>query len=426
MTMSEEENGDFLSQDEIDALIDNDAEEGSDSGDSGDNGGNGEFLSDKEKDVMGEVANIAMGSAATALYTLLNQKVDITSPSVRVRTFADISEQYERPIVLVDVEYTEGLEGYNLLVIKEEDAAIIADLMMGGDGSDPDEELGELHISAVGEAMNQMMGSASTSISSVIDSKVNITPPEARYLDIDDAIADEKFFAGDQELAVISFDLKIGDLIDSQFQQLAPVGFVHGLVEELIDDEMGLTAKGAEPGEGAAEAAMEKLEEKQMEEELEAEAAEAEEPQAEAEQAEPQKQKEPAAAGAAAAGGAPTMDRDRSGSGKVSREEEVGVQKAEFPDFEEAGSQPLPQNMELIKDVPLQVTVRLGKSRMTIEEILDLGEGSIIELDKLAGETVDLLVNGKLIAKGEVVVIDENFGFRVKDIVSPKERLNNI
>lgn len=418
--MSEEENGDFLSQDEIDALIDNDDEdEGSE-----DSGGDGEFLSDKEKDVMGEVANIAMGSAATALYTLLNQKVDITSPSVKVKTFNEISEQYARPIVLVDVEYTEGLEGYNLLVIREEDAAIIADLMMGGDGSDPDEELGELHISAVGEAMNQMMGSASTSISSVIDSKVNITPPEARYLDIDDAISDEKFFAGDQELAVISFDLKIGELIDSQFQQLAPVSFVHRLVEELIDDEVGLTAKGAEPGEGAAEAAMEKLEQQQAEEEK-AEAAVSEEEETVEDQV--QEQKEPAAAEAAAAGGGGAgLDRERSGSGRVSREEEVGVQKAEFPDFEEEAGQPLPQNMELIKDVPLQVTVRLGKSRMTIEEILDLGEGSIIELDKLAGETVDLLVNGKLIAKGEVVVIDENFGFRVKDIVSPTERLNNI
>ena len=425
MTMNEE-NDDFLSQDEIDALIDDDDGD-EEEAETEENGGKGEFLSDKEKDVMGEVANIAMGSAATALYTLLDQKVDITSPSVKVKTFNEVSEQYARPIVLVDVEYTEGLEGYNLLVIKEEDAAIIADLMMGGDGSDPDDELGELHISAVGEAMNQMMGSASTSISSVIDAKVNITPPEARYLDIDEAISDKKFFEGEQELAVISFDLKIGDLIDSQFQQLAPVSFVHRLVEELVDDDVGLTAKGAEPGEGAAEAAMEKLEEEQLEEEVEAEAAETvEEEPVETQPQKQQKQKEPAAAAAAGSSAAAGIDREKSGSGKVSREEEVGVQKADFPDFEEEPGQPLPQNMELIKDVPLQVTVRLGKSRMTIEEILDLGEGSIIELDKLAGETVDLLVNGKLIAKGEVVVIDENFGFRVKDIVSPQERLNNI
>ncbi len=422
--MSEEENEDFLSQDEIDALISDDDENGDENGEGTIEGEGGEHLSEEEKDVMGEVGNIAMGSAATALYTLLDQKVEITSPYVEVQTFAEISDQYERPIVLVDVEYTEGLEGYNLLVIKEEDAAIIADLMMGGDGSDPDEELGELHISAVGEAMNQMMGSASTSISSVIDSRVNITPPEARYLDMDEAIDEEEFFDADQELAVISFDLKIGDLVDSQFQQLAPVEFVHLLVQELVGDEVGLTAKGEVPEEGAAEAAMDKLEEEVAVPEESEQEQDQEEPQKEPEPAQ-RKEKEVAAAGAAA-GAAASGDRGAAGSGRVSREEEVGVQKAEFPDFEEEAGQPLPQNMELIKDVPLQVTVRLGKARMTIEEILDLGEGSIIELDKLAGETVDLLVNGKLIAKGEVVVIDENFGLRVKDIVSPQERLNNI
>jgi len=422
--MSEEENDDFLSQDEIDALINDDNSSGSDSDDTTLSEDESGRLTEQEKDVMGEVGNIAMGSAATALYTLMDKKVEITSPRVDTRPFDEVSNQYDRPIVLVDVEYTEGLKGYNLLVIKEEDAAIIADLMMGGDGSDPDGELSELHISAVGEAMNQMMGSASTALSSVIDARVNITPPEARYLDIDEVIDDDKFFDAGDMLAVISFDLKIGDLIDSQFQQLAPVGFVHHLVEELVGDERGLTAKDEEAEVDPAAEAMQKLEKTggavEAPEEKEQKTSRA------GEEVAADRQEQAAAAGGAASGASSSMQRGEAGSGRVSSEEEVGVQKAEFPGFEEEGEQSLPQNMELIKDVPLQVTVRLGKSRMTIEEILDLGEGSIIELDKLAGETVDLLVNGKLVAKGEVVVIDENFGFRVKDIVSPRERLNNI
>ncbi|SDL74064.1 flagellar motor switch protein FliN/FliY [Halarsenatibacter silvermanii] len=418
--MSDEGGGDSLSQDEIDALLDDSDDDYE--GENGDEGG--EFLTDQEKDVMGEIGNIAMGSAATALYTLMDKKVEITSPQVEVREFSDIRKEYDRPIVLVNVEYTEGLEGYNLLVIKHDDAAIIADLMMGGDGTDADEELGELHISAVGEAMNQMMGSASTSLSKILDQKVNITPPEAQYLELDDVIEQERFFDADEELVVTSFQLKIGDLVDSEFQQLAPVNFVHGLVEELVGDDMGLTAKSADKSEKAAAAAMEKIQETQKEKDMAG--AQPEVPEKETVE-EPAARQDKTAAAASAAGAAAGQARDAR-SGKVSGEREVQkeVQKAEFPDFEEGQGRPLPQNMELIKDVPLQVTVRLGKSRMTIEEILDLGEGSIIELDKLAGETVDLLVNGKLIAKGEVVVIDENFGFRVKDIVSPQERLNNI
>lgn len=424
--MSEEENDDFLSQDEIDALINDEDDDSSDADNESSAMTNvdSDNLTDQEKDVMGEVGNIAMGSAATALYTLMDKKVEITSPRVDTRSFDEISNQYDRPIVLVDVEYTEGLQGYNLLVIKEEDAAIIADLMMGGDGSDPDGELSELHISAVGEAMNQMMGSASTALSSVIDARVNITPPEARYLDIDEVIDDDKFFDAGDMLAVISFDLKIGDLIDSQFQQLAPVGFVHMLVEELVGDERGLTAKDEESEVDTAAEAMQKLE-KTGEDIDEPEEKEQKTDRA-GEEVAVDRQQQAAAAGGASKGASSPLERGEAGSGRVSSEEEVGVQKAEFPGFDEEEEQALPQNMELIKDVPLQVTVRLGKSRMTIEEILDLGEGSIIELDKLAGETVDLLVNGKLVAKGEVVVIDENFGFRVKDIVSPRERLNNI
>ena len=410
----------MLSQEEIDALMN---EKQDDDGDDEANETSSdpfENLNEEEKDVIGEVNNIAMGSAATALYTILDKKVEITAPEVELIPFKDITKEYDRPCVLVKVEYVEGLEGVNLLIIQKRDAAIIADLMMGGDGTDPDEELSEMHTSAVGEAMNQMMGSASTALSSIIDGVVNISPPNARYLDLNDAVdEDEDLFDPDEELVATSFNLKIGDLVDSTFKQLAPKEFTKNLVATLTGkDSRGLTAKeDNKQQEEVSAVAEEKAQQTEESTVSQQQTQPKQEPQPQKQQQRQQPAAQQAQPGAAAAS---------SGKRKVQREEEVAVQSAQFPDFDEDSAQPLPQNMELIKDVPLQVTVRLGKSKMKIKDILELGEGSIVELDKLAGEPVDLLVNGKLVAKGEVVVIDENFGFRVKDIISPMERINNI
>ena len=412
----------MLSQEEIDALMNKKQNDDDDDGSNETNNDPFENLNEEEKDVIGEVNNIAMGSAATALYTILDKKVEITAPEVELIPFKDITEEYDRPCVLVKVEYVEGLEGVNLLIIQKRDAAIIADLMMGGDGTDPDEELSEMHTSAVGEAMNQMMGSASTALSSIIDGVVNISPPNARYLDLNDAVdEDEDLFDPDEELVATSFNLKIGDLVDSTFKQLAPKEFTKNLVATLTGkDSRGLTAKeDNKQQEEVSAVAEEKTQKAEKSTTSEQKAQPKQQPQPQKQQQ--QQRQQPAAQqpqqGAAAAS---------SGNRKVQRDEEVAVQSAQFPDFDEDSAQPLPQNMELIKDVPLQVTVRLGKSKMKIKDILELGEGSIVELDKLAGEPVDLLVNGKLVAKGEVVVIDESFGFRVKDIISPMERINNI
>jgi len=412
----------MLSQEEIDALMNDKQDDDEDAGSNETTNDPFENLNEEEKDVIGEVNNIAMGSAATALYTILDKKVEITAPEVELIPFKDITEEYDRPCVLVKVEYVEGLEGVNLLIIQKRDAAIIADLMMGGDGTDPDEELSEMHTSAVGEAMNQMMGSASTALSSIIDGVVNISPPNARYLDLNDAVdEDEDLFDPDEELVATSFNLKIGDLVDSTFKQLAPKEFTKNLVATLTGkDSRGLTAKeDNKQQEEVSAVAEEKTQKAEKSTTSEQKAQPKQQPQPQKQQQ--QQRQQPAAQqpqqGAAAAS---------SGNRKVQRDEEVAVQSAQFPDFDEDSAQPLPQNMELIKDVPLQVTVRLGKSKMKIKDILELGEGSIVELDKLAGEPVDLLVNGKLVAKGEVVVIDESFGFRVKDIISPMERINNI
>src|SRR6056297_3713037 len=228
-------NGDGqLSQEEIDSLINSGDVEGESE----------ETLSEEEADVIGEIGNIAMGSAATALFTLLNKKVDITAPSVDISSFKEVVEDYTEPFVLVKVEYVEGLEGLNLLILDSKDAAIIADLMMGGSGEniEADQELDEIHLSAVGEAMNQMMGSSSTSISNIIDKVVNISPPEPIF-DVDAEDFENEYFDNDDSLVVTSFDLKIVNIIDSTFKQLAPLKFTKKLIKNLKSNNEGLTAK---------------------------------------------------------------------------------------------------------------------------------------------------------------------------------------
>ena len=314
-------------------------------------------LTDAERDAIGEIANINMGTAATTLSTLLNNKVTITTPKVSYVTINEISAQYDKPCVFIHISYIDGISGNNVLILKEHDVKVITDLMMGGDGSNTDGELTELHLSAISEAMNQMMGSAATSLSSMLDKKVDISPPTASVVDLNDSIDDVTVsnFLSD-ELVQVSFDMRIGDLVDSQIMQLYPFDFARDLYQKFVG-EVGIGQEPVQP--------------------------------------EPVVAPEPYMM--------PTPN--------------VNVQPAQFQPFN-AGVSPLMQqeNIDLIMDVPLEVTVELGRSNKSIKEILDFSPGTIIELNKLAGEPVDVLVNGKFVAKGEVVVIEENFGIRITEI----------
>ncbi|MBM7623510.1 flagellar motor switch phosphatase FliY [Sporohalobacter salinus] len=413
-------NEEVLSQDEINALLNDDDsndEEAEEVQENEKNNGNNskleEELTEKEKDAIGEIGNISMGSAATALYSLLDETVEITAPEVELITFQNLIDEYERPCVVIDVEYIEGLEGSNLLVIEQQDAAIISDLMMGGDGSDPDDELNDLHLSAVSEAMNQMMGSASTSMSTIMEGdKVNISPPNADLLTLNNDEIKSRSFEPSQVIAKVEFNLTIGELIDSQIVQLMPLDFAKELVAYLTDP--GTSSDTAEEKQSGSEAATAK-DQNEANTETRTKQSQAGQQMQQPAQQPSQPQQQPVGQQLAA-----------SKSGAVNREEGVDVQSVEFSQLGEAQASQAQSKINLIKDVPLEVTVRLGKTKMLIKDILELGSGSVIELDKLAGETVDLLVNGKLIAKGEVVVIDENFGFRVTDIISPMERITNL
>ena len=384
----------MISQEEIDALLSGGEasdpfadDAAADSSPSDDDAG----ITDLERDALGEIGNISMGGAATTLSVLLGRKVSITTPTVSVSNLRKLKEKYPVPFLVVEVGYSVGIEGNNVLCIQAKDAAIIADLMMGNDGTNPDLELNEIHMSAVSESMNQMMGSVATSLSSMFNKKVDITPPVVTLVDLGTEEVVSKLLDKVDPIIQASFRMEVDGLIDSEIMQLLPVDVAKDMVDALINQQ---------PDVDDEEAAMEA-----------AQAAPA--PQAPA--AAPASA--PAAAAAAPAnygyGASPIQPHVASN---------VPVQSAQFTPLSSTPVQVNDANIGLILDVPLQVNVELGRTKKSIKDILDLTKGSIVELDKLAGEPVDIMVNGKYLAKGEVVVIDENFGVRITEIVSPLER----
>lgn len=396
-------NDGMLSQDEIDALLNISTE----------NDKNHEaepsiHLSDIEIDTIGEIGNISFGSSATALSTLLNQKVEITTPSVSIIEKDELTAELTFQPVSIQVDYTKGFSGRNVLVIKAKDAAIIADIMLGGDGTNPDESLPEIYLSAVQEAMNQMMGTAATSMSTVFNKTVDISPPTIIEGTVE---SDAKDIFQEEVYVKVFFRLIVGNLIDSNMMQLIPLSFAKELVEQLLDTGESASNDITAKEETAATTVMEKsvnmpgkstgsndqvqythMEQKTFEQRIDNEM-----------------------------GDQPQL------IGNTYNQQDASIEQATFAEFKPTQLTSNEQsNLNMLLDIPLKVTVELGRTKKTIKDILDLTQGSIVELDKLAGEPVDILVNGKLIAEGEVVVIEENFGVRVTDIISQSDRIMNL
>lgn len=497
----------MLSQDEINALLQgmdlSDTADGSDAAasapesstaDNNDNGymtdtkptiGDGEALTDVEKDAIGEVANISMGSSATTLYSLVNRKVNITTPVVTLATWNTLLDTYEKPCVFIQIKYTQGLDGTNILVLKEHDVKVITDLMMGGDGTNTDGELGELHLSAISEAMNQMMGSAATSLSTLLQTVIDISPPESSLFDLTE-VKDGKeiapFLGG--TFVKIAFRMQIDDLVDSTIMQLYPIDFAKKLVETFINTQMSSL-------DGAVEEQPAQVKDSASEQNMQGSAAMAgttdhmTQPGMDSMGQQgsvnmngmPQMGMNPMGnmemnqmgntpmgmAGVNQMGG---MDMNQMGMNQMGMNQmgnmngmnpmgnmngvnqmgnmngmnqmgnmngmgmmnqmgmpgqnvqNVNVQPAQFQSFSnDQMGMTGQENIGLIKDVPLEVTVELGRTTKSISDILDFSPGTIIELDRIAGEPIDVLVNGKFVAKGEVVVIEESFGVRITEII---------
>lgn len=420
-----------LTQEEIDALLNGAASEPAAS-DSASNEEASSVLSDDllssmEKDALGEIGNISMGSAATTLSVLLGHKVNITTPTVSVDTMSTIQNQYPMPYLVVEVGYVIGINGNNILAIQASDASIIADLMMGGDGLNPQEELNDIHMSAVGEAMNQMMGTVATSLSTMFNKKIDISPPKVSLIDLgaEDKITD--LVNNDEPVVKTSFRMEVDGLIDSEIMQILPLDVAKEMVSFLMGG--GAEAEAQEAPAPAPEPAPAPVApEPAPVAAAPAQAAPAPQPAApqyaapqQPQYAAPTQQPQYTAPpmGAQPVYAPPAYANNVVSSG-------VPVQNAQFAPLTNEPVEVNAANISLIQDVPLQVTVELGRTKKSIREILEFSTGSIIELDKLAGEPVDIHVNGQLTAKGEVVVIDENFGVRITEIVSPMERVQSL
>ena len=495
----------MLSQDEINALLQgmdlSDTADGSDTAapapesstaDNNDNGyvtdtkptiGDGEVLTDVEKDAIGEVANISMGSSATTLYSLVNRKVNITTPVVTLATWKTLLDSYEKPCVFIQIKYTQGLDGTNILVLKEHDVKVITDLMMGGDGTNTDGELGELHLSAISEAMNQMMGSAATSLSTLLQTVIDISPPESSLFDLTE-VKDGKeiapFLGG--TFVKIAFRMQIDDLVDSTIMQLYPIDFAKKLVETFINTQMSSL-------DGTAEEQPTQVKDSASEQNMQGSAAMAgttdhmTQPGMDSmgqqgsmnmngmnqmgmnpmgNMGMNQMGSTPMGMNGMNQMGGMNMSQmgmnqtgmnqmgnmngmnpmgntpmgmngmnqmgNMNGMGMMNQMgmmgmpgqnvQNVNVQPAQFQSFSNDNTGMTGQeNIGLIKDVPLEVTVELGRTTKSISDILDFSPGTIIDLDRIAGEPIDVLVNGKFVAKGEVVVIEESFGVRITEII---------
>nr|WP_253288856.1 flagellar motor switch phosphatase FliY [Amphibacillus sp. MSJ-3] len=382
-------NDGMLSQDEINALL-NTVEDEEVEDINEDPSEVSQVLSELEQDTLGEIGNISFGSSATTLATLLNQKVDITTPTVSFVSRNELDKEFPKPHVGVEVKYTDGFQGDNLFVLKTDDALVIADLMLGGDGKTEETSLNDIYMSAIQEAMNQMMGTAATSMSTIFSKRVDISPPSTVMLDVTEK-SSEKYIPNDDILIKVSFQLKIGELVDSNIMQLLPPSFAKEMVDGLLN------APISEPKSEIIQEEKLKNEAVQMNQHTRTYSQ--------------------------------TVQENRGGPRHIGEptQANASVQDAQFSSFEPLDLPEAEQrNLDMLLDIPLQVTVELGRTRRAVKDILELSSGSIIELDKLAGEPVDIHVNNKLIAQGEVVVIDENFGVRVTDIISQSDRLKNL
>ena len=398
----------MLSQEEINALLggvsSDDVGSSEEEQSSGNSVGGSVQLSPDEIDALGEIGNISMGTAATTLFTLLNHKVLITTPKVEAMTWDEFTATITDDLTAVSVDYTEGFIGSNLMILKDQDVKVIADLMMGGTGAYVEGPVTELHLSAIAESMNQMIGSSSTSMAQIFNKKIDISPPQAIKMDTDL----EKIFGPKGDIVKIAFRLQIEEnIIDSELMQILPLQFAKDLINGLLSQE------DSTPAAPTPEVAP------QPQPQPVPTPAPVLEPQPAPQPIPTPMYSEPVMQMAQ-----PTMQQVPNYNRQQSSvRQDIDVQTPQFQSFDSGPKVYPKENMDILMDVSLEVSVELGRTSRKIKEILEFGPGSIVELNRLVGEPVDVLVNGKFIATGEVVVIDENFGIRITDIINPENRI---
>lgn len=434
---------------------------------------NNDIFNPMELDAIGEIMNISLGSSATAVSNMLDHRVDITTPSVTVVNAEDFSLGSLEPAIGVEIKYVSGLAGSNILLLKMSDIKVIVDTLMGVETPEEEFVLNDLTLSAVCEVMNQMMGAASTALSDFLGRMVNISTPQTFDLGDLDSFKKDRLPAQNGPVVVVSFALSIESKLKSEFMNVMSVelarelvtgfGLDHSQPEQSV--EAGKTVEAAPSGanvsgDGSREREGGKLSQEDIERLMGKMAVKEEKVQATPQGAEPAADQQPAApyyppypacyppgvTAEQAAGmtlppapdgagapyypgyygqpyygwpGAPVMQPPQaSPEPKV-----INTQPPAMPklDSGEPLGQEQAQNLDLIMNVPLEITVEIGRTRKLVKDILSFSKGSLVVLNKLAGDQVDLFVNGKCIARGDVVVIDDNFGIRISEILKKSE-----
>ena len=375
------------------------------------------IFSPMEIDAIGEIMNISLGSSATAVSNMLDHRVDITTPSVPVVPIEEFTLGELEPAIGIEIKYVSGLEGSNIMLLKRHDVKTIVEILMGTEISDEEFEFNDLTISAVCEVMNQMMGAASTALSDFLGRSVNISTPQSFTLDDLDQFEREHFQYDSGMVVVAKFMLSIENVLKSEFVNVMSVDLARELIAGFGVDLSDGEGKGAkseeevkpEPSTGGAKLSQEEIE--QLMSGMAPSAA----------QAAPPRQPEPQQSSARpyeAAGQYMPAPPAYAGEPRV-----INTKPVQLPPLDVADKigQEQAQNLELIMSVPLEVSVEIGRTRRKVEDILTFSKGSLVVLDKLAGDQVDLFVNGLCVARGDVVVIDDNFGIRITEVLKRPE-----
>ena len=402
------------------------------------------IFSPMEIDAIGEIMNISLGSSATAVSNMLDHRVDITTPSVLVVPIEEFTLGELEPAIGIEIKYVSGLEGSNIMLLKRHDVKTIVEILMGTEISDEEFEFNDLTISAVCEVMNQMMGAASTALSDFLGRSVNISTPQSFTLDDLDQFEREHFQYDSGMVVVAKFMLSIENVLKSEFVNVMSVDLARELIAGFGVDLSDGEGKGAkseeevkpEPSTGGAKLSQEEIERlmsggapsapppassgsgKLSQEEIE-QMMSGMAPSAA--QAAPPRQPEPQQSSARpyeAAGQYMPAPPAYAGEPRV-----INTKPVQLPPLDVADKigQEQAQNLELIMSVPLEVSVEIGRTRRKVEDILTFSKGSLVVLDKLAGDQVDLFVNGLCVARGDVVVIDDNFGIRITEVLKRPE-----
>lgn len=427
------------------------------------------IFSTMELDAIGEVMNISLGSSATAVSNLLDHRVDITTPSASLVSVEDFSLGDLEPAIAVEIKYVSGLEGSNIMLLKRNDVKVIVDILMGTTMSDEEFEFNDLTISAVCEVMNQMMGASSTALSDFLGRPVNISTPKSYTLDDLPKFKEEHFQGVDGLLVVVRFMLRIENILNSEFVNVMSVDLARELLSgfgmdfSAMSEPASTPAPAAAPEPAPASDSGGVLSQDQIERLMGgggAASAPAPAPASDSGGVLSQDQIErlmggggapaPTAAPAPAAAAAPTPApqqpvyqqpaAQQPGYQQPAYQQPVYQQPMYPPqenkvisarplqmeplDVAQQIGQEQAQNLELIMSVPLEVSVEIGRTRRKVEDILTFSKGSLVVLDKLAGDQVDLFVNGLCVARGDVVVVDDNFGVRITEVLRQPGLLN--